>query len=766
MAGWRDKANPEYGILQVVLVYAVFAAAWIVFSDMAVGTVLGTPEYITLVSILKGWLFVAATSLLLYYLMRRLVRRVDSSPAPAVPLRRGLVGWPSWALYGMAAAASVATLLMRSEFAVSFGERPLLILLMFPVILSAALGGIGPGLLATSLVAAGIAYMAIPPVGSFAIAQPHDLIQWAFLIVNGALVSVLAELMRLSWLQTAQALAQRLGAFNLLEAIAEGSDDAIFAKDLEGRYLLFNKAAGRLVGKRPDAILGRDDRALFPADQAAMLRAIDRRVAAEGRIETNEEHLETALGPRVFLATKGPLRDGDGAIMGTFGISRDITARKRAEEGLAQSEERFRGLVEQSLVGIYIIQDGRFRYVNPGFAAIFGYDSPDEVIEAVAVLDLVCPEDRPLVAENLRRRVDGEASDIHYTFGGLRRDGSPIDIEVHGRVFEHEGRRAVIGVILDISARKSAEQALRMSELRFHDIVNASADWVWEVDASGRYTYASESVYDLLGYTAAEVLGKTPFDLMPPDEAERVGAEFAEIAASRAPFRDLDNINLRKDGSPVHVSTNGMPILDAQGNLLGYRGLDRDITGKKLDELALRESEARFRSLFDNAAVAIKVHDSVTGAIVDANRRAIESFGYATLAELQRHDRWFEPPYSRDDALAHVVAAASGAAQRFEWKTCDRHGRAFWEEVLLNRMTLNGVARVLSVTTDITMRKAAEEELRRRNDELERFNRATVGRELDMIELKRQVNALSSQLGRPQPFDLASLDDDGKELRP
>jgi len=766
MAGWRDKANPEYGILQAVLVYAAFATAWIVFSDMAVDTILDAPQRLTVISILKGWLFVAVTSLLLYGLMRRQVRRAESMPTPAITLRRGLVGWPPWALYGIAVVASVATLLTRGELAASFGDGPLFIVLMFPVILSAALGGIGPGLLATLLVAAGIDYLAIPPVHSFAIAGPRDLVQWAFLIVNGALVSVLAEVMRLSWLQTAQALAQRLSAFKLLEAIADGSDDAIFAKDLQGRYLLFNKAAGRLVGKSPEAVLGRDDRALFPVEQADMLRVIDRRVAAEGRVETNEEELETALGPRVFLATKGPLRDGDGVIMGTFGISRDITSRKRTEEGLAQSEERFRGLVEQSLVGIYIIQDGRFRYVNPGFAALFGYDSPEDLIQRVPVLDLVCPEDRPLVAENLRRRLDGETADLHYAFSGLRRDGAPIDIEVHGRVFSHEGRPAVIGVILDITARKAAEAALRTSELRFHDIVNASADWVWEVDADARFTYASESVHDLLGYTAAEVIGKTPFDLMPPDEAERVRDLFAEIAASRAPFRDLDNVNLRKDGSRVHVSTNGMPILDAAGNLLGYRGLDRDITGKKLDELALRESEARFRSLFDNAAVAIKVHDADTGAIVDANRRAIESFGYDSLAELQRHDQWFEPPYARADALAHIAEAAAGIAQRFEWKTCDRHGRGFWEEVLLNRMTLNGVPRILSVTTDITMRKAAEEELLRRNEELERFNRATVGRELDMIELKRQVNALSSQLGRAPPFDLASLGDEVKGVDP
>jgi hypothetical protein len=132
---------------------------------------------------------------------------------------------------------------------------------------------------------------------------------------------------------------------------------------------------------------------------------------------------------------------------------------------------------------------------------------------------------------------------------------------------------------------------------------------------------------------------------------------------------------------------------------------------------------------------------------------------------LQQNDFWLEPPYSYQDAVRLIHKAASEGPQRFEWKNRDQAGRVFWEEVLLNCATLNGIERVLSITTDISTRKAADEallrqseELASRNAELERFNRAMVGRELDMIELKRQVNALSVQLGREPPFPLAFLD--------
>lgn len=138
-------------------------------------------------------------------------------------------------------------------------------------------------------------------------------------------------------------------------------------------------------------------------------------------------------------------------------------ARLKAEEAagkLRQSEERFRALVEQSLAGIYIIQEGYFRYVNPGFAAIFGYASPEDLIGKVPIGELISPEDSARVAENIRRRVEGEIDDIHYSFRGARHDGRAIDVEVHGRMFEYEGKPAVIGMILDVTARKTYEGEL------------------------------------------------------------------------------------------------------------------------------------------------------------------------------------------------------------------------------------------------------------------------------------------------------------------
>ena len=129
-----------------------------------------------------------------------------------------------------------------------------------------------------------------------------------------------------------EAQAQTSRALQLVATVADNSSDAIFAKDLEGRYLLFNREAARVLGNTDAQALGRDDMALYPPEQAKKIRADDRHVIAGNQIIASEETLFTAEGKRTYFATKGPLRDGDGRVIGIFGISRDISARKVAED--------------------------------------------------------------------------------------------------------------------------------------------------------------------------------------------------------------------------------------------------------------------------------------------------------------------------------------------------------------------------------------------------------------------------------------------------
>ena len=148
----------------------------------------------------------------------------------------------------------------------------------------------------------------------------------------------------------------------------------------------------------------------------------------------------------------------------------------------------------------------------------------------------------------------------------------------------------IIGVTIiskNVTERKTASLALADMNTRLNNILLSSSDWIWEVDANGVYTYCSEKAVSHLGYGVAEIIGKTPFDFMREDERQRVGLIFQDIVANKSAIVDLENWNIHKDGREVCLLTNGIPVLDENGNLKSYIGVDKDITMRKTNELEL-----------------------------------------------------------------------------------------------------------------------------------------------------------------------------------
>ena len=176
----------------------------------------------------------------------------------------------------------------------------------------------------------------------------------------------------------------------------------------------------------------------------------------DGRVHKKEQSRSTDQGRRYYEITSSPLKDSAGRIIAGIEAVRDITERKKTEQALLSAEARFRTLVEQSFVGIYIVQDNVFIYGNPKMAEITGYSQEELLLKPV--IDLVADESRDIVAENIRRRIDGEIRTIHYMFRGKRKDGSLFDIEVQGSTTELNGKTAIIGTLIDITERRRLER--------------------------------------------------------------------------------------------------------------------------------------------------------------------------------------------------------------------------------------------------------------------------------------------------------------------
>lgn len=269
---------------------------------------------------------------------------------------------------------------------------------------------------------------------------------------------------------------------------------------------------------------------------------------------------------------------------------------QQCETSYQQAEERYKALVEQSLVGVYLIKGDRFIYCNEALFRMFGYES-DESFRQLTPLDLVHPEDRPTVAKNIAARLKGEVESVRYTFRGIHSDGSTIHCEVFGRRIIDEGEPAILGTLVDITEQKLAEQALLEKEERFRTLVETTSDWVWEVNEDNIFTYDSPKVFDLLGYEPGEVLGKRPFDLMPDEESVRVSGIFAGARKPLVCIENLENINIHKDGRHVWLETSAVSVFDADGKFRGLRGISRDVTERRMAEENLRLQLQRLSAL-------------------------------------------------------------------------------------------------------------------------------------------------------------------------
>jgi two-component system sensor histidine kinase/response regulator len=432
--------------------------------------------------------------------------------------------------------------------------------------------------------------------------------------------------------QSNQAQAERLRALRLLAAIADSSEDAIVAKDLEGRFLLFNRAAERLTGKQAQDVLGQDDTFIFPPEEARQMRAIGESIVNTDQLLIEEGTLTTVHGTRLFLSTMGPLHDDEGRVIGVYGISRDVTEHRRAEAELLDQMKRFRLLLDNSRDGIVIIdQDHKVVEANQRFADMLGY--PPEELRALRTWDFDAVYDEQQIREGFS---DLSLANRVFETRHRRKDGSEYDVEISASGARWSGQNLVLCVCRDISERKRIEAQLQLWANAFEHANFGLAI----ADARSKALLAVNPIFAReRGYRPEELVGKPYLAMYPDDLHDAVKAQVTV---------------LEKSGHGVFESEH----------------LTRD--GR------------RFPVLLDITVIK------------DAN------------GEPRRH-------------LAYAL--------------------------------------------DISARKQAEAELlrqtgeiRQRNEELERFNRATVGRELDMIELKQRVNALSRELGREPPYPLAFLD--------
>ncbi|MBD2014712.1 PAS domain S-box protein [Microcoleus sp. FACHB-53] len=370
--------------------------------------------------------------------------------------------------------------------------------------------------------------------------------------------------------------------------------EAILWMDAEAQFFYVNEAACQMLGYSREELLSMSVYDIDPNLPAQSWPEYGKKIKSLGFVTL--ESSNRAKDGRIFpveisinhLEFKGQEYN--------CAFVRDISERYKAKEALQESEQKFRSIVENANDIIYqLTPDGIFSYVSPNWVELLGHEISE--VEGKVFTLFVHPDDIPICLGTLRRAIENAQNQsgveyrVRHKAGIWRWHTSNFSLlrDSLGRVV------SVIGIAHDISDRKQAEDALRESEERFRNLVESTNDFIWEVDQNAVYTYVSPQIKDILGYEVAEVLGKTPFDFMPSEEACCVSEMMSNRVALRQSITNLENINLHKDGHIVVLETSGVPFFDKAGSFQGYRGIDRDITKRKQTEEAVRQSKAQLQ---------------------------------------------------------------------------------------------------------------------------------------------------------------------------
>lgn len=286
------------------------------------------------------------------------------------------------------------------------------------------------------------------------------------------------------------------------------------------------------------------------------------------------------------------LRNKEGLFIGSQTSIADISKLKQVENSLQATEEIFRKIV-YTIPDIFIQTDidGNIVYVNEIGLNFFSKYSTDLII-GDNVLSLIAPEDKDKAIVNLKLMFENAMGPVEYNV--IINDSNRFICEINGEVLRHTDSKpyGLVFIIRNITQRKKVERELKASEEKYRSIVETTPDMVWEITPDGRFMYASPQSYEILGYTADELYTMSFFDLIIPEQLNRVKKQFHEDIMLKKRIIAFDvEVMHRISKQKIYLEISSTPILNENDEIIGLRGVTRDITARKLNELQIEKSK-------------------------------------------------------------------------------------------------------------------------------------------------------------------------------
>jgi len=419
---------------------------------------------------------------------------------------------------------------------------------------------------------------------------------------------------------------------SLLRALMENIPDFIYFKDEKNRFVRVNKASGEDRGITPEDFIGKTDFDIFTEEAAKKCFADDDRVMKTGKPLINRIEKITYLNgmERWFSATKVPRYDEKGKIIGTIGITRDITERKKAEEALQKSQQEFASLFNSSPEAL-VYEDAKSNIINinPRFTELFGYTLA-ELKGRNLREGMTHPPDKLEEIDQLSKNLKGFSG---YETIRKKKDGTLIEVSISSSpVIIDQQLRGFLTLYEDISRRKQVEKTIIYEQSLLLALMENISDHIYFKDKKKRFIRVNKAKAEYSEITAEKMIGKTDFDFFPPEIAKQSSADDDLVIETGKPIIDKVEKIIHSDKTEHWVSTTKVPWYNREGKITGLIGISRNITEREKAEEALQKSQQEFASLFNSSPEALVYVDAKSN-ILNINPRFTELFGY-TLEEL------------------------------------------------------------------------------------------------------------------------------------
>ena len=474
--------------------------------------------------------------------------------------------------------------------------------------------------------------------------------------------------------------------------------------DNNERYLYVDKAYASWYGFTQKEVIGKRVDEILPSKNYLSVKPKIEEVLRSGNEVSYSHQVRRFNGVFADLFVSYiPKKDKNGNVEAFFATVRDITKQKEAETALQEADEKYHQLVDNTFVGIFILQDDKIEFANQGFLLLFGYDDLGQ-IKGVLFENLIAHKDVKRVLNAGHLKVEAKRSQSQYVFKALRRDGSTFQAEVISQVIQYQGKIALQGVVVDVSEQTQAEERFRrLSEASYEALFISEKGLCIEQNAAAR---------EMFGYTDEEALGRMGTEWIIPEDRDLVMHHM--LSGYEEPYHVTA---LRKDKTTFPVEIIGR-MMEYDGRKIRITTM-RDITKQLESEEILRQSEERYRNIVINNHAVMFLVDPKTGDIVEANQAASDFYGW-TVDQLQRM-KITDINILDDDAVYDVMEKAyQKENNHFFFKHRISTGEIRNVEVYSTPLVFFGRELLHSIIHDISARVTAENELIKTKERFER----------------------------------------------